>query len=421
MAQTQEQIRQKINQGIATDADMDEYVSSGYDVNALGPKGQEFYNQRKAAMEQGKPEKSIKFSLPPMNTAFGATPNTGFADPDKARKELRAQNPNDNEAYKEALETQGLEEKASSGPYKLRTIQDAYYSGDIDKNTRDYMLVDALSKFARNTGRDIGNIAAAYSGGTVNNEREGSLWDARNAEMMKQGISSEAATVEGGDKQMERAQQKASLTGAQLANELADKKLNLPREYSGLIKNADNIENPLLRAAVKGGARQLLDKSVNGGEIKPADLITSIVVAGGNDLSTAAQRAGKSTEQFVMDSLKDFMAPANNTLGGIASGILGGSEAGKASVSPSLGAYNKAEHGNNYKVYGAGQKINEAIGFDSNKDTDKKSGNDFKKWVGKNGTRTLIGRETSFENMTDEELDRALQKYIELLERERTH
>lgn len=420
MARSQDELKQRFRNGIATDADMDEYIDSGYDYNDLGPKSKAFYDQRKAAKAPKQPGIDLSKTIPedpiPMGTLGQNHGYTG--DPNQVRKELRSKYASDNEAYKAELKEAGIE--AASDPkskYKMKSIQQAYYDGDIDKTTRDYMMIDTIAKFARNMGKDIGNVAAAYSGGTVNNDREGSVWDARNAEMLKQGISSEAAGVEGSDKGMERAQQKASLTGAQLANELADKKLILPRQYANLIGNADNIENPLLKAAVKGGARQLLDKSVNGGEIKPADLITSIVVAGGNDLSTAAKAAGKSTEQYVMDQLRTFMAPASSGL----SSLIPGGRPAEASVTPEFGAYNKKEHGSNYKIYGAGQKINEAIGFDSNKDSDKKSGNEFKKWVDKNGTRKLIGRETSFDKMTDEEINIALQKYIEMLDRQRTH
>lgn len=47
---------------------------------------------------------------------------------------------------------------------------------------RDYLIADALATFARNTGKDLGNVAAAYSGGTVNNDRETSLLEKRNAQ-----------------------------------------------------------------------------------------------------------------------------------------------------------------------------------------------------------------------------------------------
>lgn len=53
---------------------------------------------------------------------------------------------------------------------------------DGGSGIRDYLIADALATFARNTGKDIGNVAAAYSGGTMNNNRETSLLEKRNAQ-----------------------------------------------------------------------------------------------------------------------------------------------------------------------------------------------------------------------------------------------
>lgn len=75
--------------------------------------------------------------------------------------------------------------------YKLRSIMDAYNEGILDKETRDYLIVDTISKFVRNMGKDISNIAAAYTGGTINNEREEPIWAKRNEEMAKKAINAE--------------------------------------------------------------------------------------------------------------------------------------------------------------------------------------------------------------------------------------
>lgn len=75
--------------------------------------------------------------------------------------------------------------------YKLRSIMDAYNEGILDKETRDYLIVDTISKFVRNMGKDIANIAAAYTGGTINNDREESIWAKRNEEMAKKAINAE--------------------------------------------------------------------------------------------------------------------------------------------------------------------------------------------------------------------------------------
>lgn len=129
------------------------------------------------------------------------------------QKSLRNQYSNDNEAYKAALAQNNITPGNSTG--KVRGIQQAYYDGTIDKGTRDYMMADAIAKFARNIGRDIGNIGAQFTGGTVNNNFETSNWDKRNEELFKQQTSAEAAGIENSDKGREA-------TGQNLANEKSE-------------------------------------------------------------------------------------------------------------------------------------------------------------------------------------------------------
>lgn len=221
MARSQDELRQLFNAGIATDADMDEYINAGYDYNVLGPKSKAFYDQRKAAMSST------------TNTPTASAP---------VQPQPAVQSPSEN--------PQEQVKKDPASRYKLKSIQQAYYDGDIDKDTRDYMVIDTIAKFARNMGKDIGNIAAAYSGGTVNNEREQSAWDARNAEMMKQGISSEAATVENSDKQMERAMQKIQQTAGRLKNEQAGYTLSAARKLEEAYKSAKTQTEKNILAAL---------------------------------------------------------------------------------------------------------------------------------------------------------------------------
>ena len=83
-------------------------------------------------------------------------------------------------------------------------------------------------------------------------------------------------------------------------------KLTVPAEYKKLIESADNIDNPLLRTAIKGGAATLLDKAVNGGEITPAAFIAAVSAYGGNELAEYAKSQGKSVEQLLGDLAKSF-------------------------------------------------------------------------------------------------------------------
>lgn len=112
-------------------------------------------------------------------------------------------------------------EEAKKNPesrYKLKSIFQAYADGDIDKSTRNYLIADTLGTFARNMGKDLGNVAAAYTGGTVNNERDTSIWDTRNQEMAKSAIESEKTGVRGSDTDFKARMNELQIKAQNLAN-----------------------------------------------------------------------------------------------------------------------------------------------------------------------------------------------------------
>lgn len=119
------------------------------------------------------------------------------------------------EAAKEAAKA----EAKAEGKYRLRSIMDAYNEGTLDKESRDYLIVDALSKFARNTGKDLGNLAAAYTGGSVNNDKESGIWEERNKAMAEKGIGAEGNQYRAGDNyDLGYQSQEAALESQRLAN-----------------------------------------------------------------------------------------------------------------------------------------------------------------------------------------------------------
>lgn len=126
--------------------------------------------------------------------------------------------------------------------YQLKGIYQAYKDGDIDASTAEYMAADVISNFAKDLAAGQANIAAIYNGGSpsqVGNSK--SLWDKRNEEMAKQGISAEAATVKGSDKNYERLFQDKNLTSLGLDNEFKQLKNFAPRE---LAKIANDPKQP---------------------------------------------------------------------------------------------------------------------------------------------------------------------------------
>lgn len=136
-------------------------------------------------------------------------------------------------------------EAAANDPrtnYQLKGIWQAFKDGDIDKSTAQYMAMDVIGNFARDLAKGQANIAAIYNGGApseVGNTQ--SLWDKRNAEMAKQGISAEAATVKGSDKNYERLFQDKNLTSLGLDNEFKAMKNYTPRQ---LVNIANDPKQP---------------------------------------------------------------------------------------------------------------------------------------------------------------------------------
>lgn len=129
--------------------------------------------------------------------------------------------------------------------YGPKSILKAYYDGDIDESTRDYMLADTIAKFARNTGKDIGNIGAQFSGGTIDNSKETPAWEGRNAEMLKQQTSAQAANIENSDKAMERAMQKIEQTAGNIKNEQAGYTLSAAKRLRELY---NGTKDPMLKS-----------------------------------------------------------------------------------------------------------------------------------------------------------------------------
>lgn len=179
----------------------------------------------------------------------GGTPQTSGGLPNPSEEQLISDNVSTNAegatstptntpaATQPSGDNKDPEEKAAA-KYKVKSIMDAYYDGDIDKNTRNFMIADTIAKFLRNTGKDIANIGAQYTGGAIDNSREESMWDARNQEMAKQGISAEAATVENSDKNIERQLQQNVINSGKLSNEQKNYIVSAARQINSMMKNA---------------------------------------------------------------------------------------------------------------------------------------------------------------------------------------
>ena len=179
--------------------------------------------------------------------------NVKLSDPTPAQEEERTP--------QESVTPQATTQEAKADPktrWQMKGIMQAYYDGDIDRSTRNYLLANTVATFARNTGKDLANVAAAYTGGTVDNDRETSIWDARNQEMAKSAIESEKADVTNSREARNAAQQNLQIQAQRLQNmSLADRRVIAERikamaakmptdtaETGMLMKAASVLTNP---------------------------------------------------------------------------------------------------------------------------------------------------------------------------------
>ena len=77
----------------------------------------------------------------------------------------------------------------------MMSIWDAYRAGDIDKETAGYFTIDAIANLAKNLGRSIGNVGAQFSGGTIDNGHDSSLWEQRRGSMFNTELQKETEEV----------------------------------------------------------------------------------------------------------------------------------------------------------------------------------------------------------------------------------
>ncbi len=97
--------------------------------------------------------------------------------------------PKENDTPKDA-EAKGKYNKA------MMSIWDAYRAGDIDKETAGYFTIDAIATLAKNLGRSIGNVGAQFSGGTIDNGHDTSMWEQRRDSMFNTELQKETEGVD---------------------------------------------------------------------------------------------------------------------------------------------------------------------------------------------------------------------------------
>lgn len=212
------------------------------------------------------------------------------------KKETETQTSNDNSSK---------ENKNKKYKSSMYGIIDAMKNGDIDPSTGIYFMLDALSKAARNTGIDIGNIGAQFSGGTVRDDYQDSLWNQRRSKMFANEMTSELNTTKGTDKEMEYNLAKEDLIGKGLSNEQADLALNASRTFNDKaeeFRKAGNDTMADLYALVGSAATK---------EVGPEEIAA---IAASNVLNTPE---GKQAADEIINALTGLVGTVGNTFGGI--------------------------------------------------------------------------------------------------------
>ena len=78
----------------------------------------------------------------------------------------------------------------------MMSIWDAYRNGEISKETAGYFTIDAIATLAKNLGRSIGNVGAQFSGGTIDNGHDTSMWEQRRDSMFNTELQKETEGVD---------------------------------------------------------------------------------------------------------------------------------------------------------------------------------------------------------------------------------
>ena len=219
-----------------------------------------------------------------------------------AKKETETQTTKDSGSKDDKNKNKDKNKKYKSSMYG---IIDAMKNGDIDTSTGIYFMLDALSKAARNTGIDIGNIGAQFSGGTVRDDYQDSLWSQRRDKMFTNEMTSELNKQEDTDKAMEYSLAKEDLIGKGLNNEQADLALNASRTFNDKaeeFRKAGNDTMADLYALVGSAAT----REVGSEEIA--------AIAASNVLNTPE---GKAAADEIINALTGLVGTVGNTFGGI--------------------------------------------------------------------------------------------------------
>lgn len=146
---------------------------------------------------------------------------------------------------------------------KFKSIWQAWLDKDISKSDRNYLIIDALATFASNAGRNLRNIGAQYTGGTIDTSHDTSIWEqqskAKAEEMAK--LGTRAGQQEYTSKDLANEAAALSNEYQKMINEVTPEKLQLDMEAAKQQLEALGLQNEY-QAIINSRTPEQLDRNI---------------------------------------------------------------------------------------------------------------------------------------------------------------
>ena len=180
-------------------------------------------NQGQQVSAGGTPTAPVQNIVQAKNVSAASTPEDKVNQEMKVAQEKQdfiddAQKPTEVEPVTENVTEENKPETEAKKRYNksMMSIWDAYRNRLIDKDTAGYFTIDALANAAKNMGRSFGNVGAQFTGGSIDNGHDESMWDKRKDKIFNAELQGESESIDN----YENTLKKYNLTKASTVNDL---------------------------------------------------------------------------------------------------------------------------------------------------------------------------------------------------------
>lgn len=144
-------------------------------LNDYGENTPNFFVSKEQMDEKNRQKENV-------NKAYDELHNIADDADDNINKQIEEETGTDDGSGSGGGKDKGEEEK-KGGPKRAYSVLDAYHKGMLGpvgskeaKGAAAYYIIDEISNFIGNLGKDIGNIAATLTGGTADTTKDKSQW-----------------------------------------------------------------------------------------------------------------------------------------------------------------------------------------------------------------------------------------------------